>query len=189
MTFVLSTLVTALALATDAVAVSIVAGLSNGRARVRDALLVATFFGGFQAGMPLLGALIGGAVRPFVEHAAPILAGVVLIGLGGYAVRQTPSNEEESAPVDFFDMRVLFGLAVATSIDAFAVGVSISLASTPLVPSVVIIGVVTFVLSFAAVIFATRFERLFGSKAELVGGLALIALGTSIVMRAAAKLV
>lgn len=181
--FALSSLLTALALAMDAVAVSIAAGLASGKARPRDALKMALAFGGFQAGMPLLGALLGTTVRPLVEHWAPLLAGIVLIALGAYATKNALSDEDDTA-VDFFDTRVLLGLALATSIDAFAVGVSLGLARAPLASSVAIIGGVTFALSFGAVLLAERVESLVGAKAQVAGGLALGVLGARMVLGA-----
>lgn len=183
--FLATTLVTALALSLDALAVSIAAGLARGRATFRDAAKVGACFGGMQAAMPLLGAGLGAVVRPLVERFAPYLAGAVLIGLGLYAVREALSADDEEAPLDFFEPRVLFGLGLATSLDAFAVGVSLGLAGAPLLPSAALIGLVTFSLCFAGVLFAERVERLLGARAEVAGGIALVALGAWFVLRAA----
>ncbi len=182
--FLVSTVVTALALAMDAAAVSVAAGLARGRASVRDAFVVAGVFGGFQGGMPLLGAWLGATLRPYVERFAPLLAGLVLVLLGLYAVHESRQPEEEGAAIDFFSPSVLFGLGVATSIDAFAVGVSLSLAGAPLLPSAAIIGGVTFGISFLAVRLADRLEGRLGGRAELVGGLALVLLGAFAIFEA-----
>lgn len=183
MAFLLPTLVTAIALSMDALTVSIAAGLSRDRVRWRDAAKVAACFGGFQALMPLLGALLGAAVRPLVERFAPIFAGVVLIALGLYAARGALRGDDDpSETLDFFATRVLFGLGVATSLDAFAVGVSLSLAGAPLAPSVGIIGTTTFVVCLVGVLLAQRVERLLGSRSELFGGVALALLGAKMIV-------
>lgn len=183
--FLLAALVTGLALSMDALAVSIAAGLARSRARTVDALKMAVCFGGFQAAMPLLGALLGEVLRPLVERFAPILAGIVLVGLGLYAARESLGDEDERRDaIDFFAWKVMLGLGLATSLDAFAVGVSLGLAGTPLLPSVAIIGTTTFTLSFAGVMLAERIERLIGSRAELVGGLGLALLGLHMIVRA-----
>lgn len=185
MSFFLSALLTALALSMDALAVSIAAGLARSRIRVSDALKVAVCFGGFQAAMPLLGALLGEAVRPLVEGFAPAIAGIVLLGLGVYAVRESlTEGSDDSEGIDYFAWGVLLGLGLATSLDAFAVGVSISLAGSPLLPTVGIIGATTFLLCFAGVMLAERVERLVGSKAELIGGVALALLGAELLFEA-----
>ncbi|MFO0692532.1 MAG: manganese efflux pump MntP family protein [Polyangiales bacterium] len=174
----LPTLVTAVALSMDAVAVSIAAGLAHGKASLRDAAKVALCFGGFQAAMPIGGALLGSAIRSFVSTYAPVVAGLVLVGLGLFAVREALSDaDEEEETRDFFELRVLLVLGVATSLDAFAVGVSFSLVGAPLLPSAALIGLVTFTLSLLAVLLADRVERVFGSKSELAGGIALVGLG------------
>jgi len=176
--------ITAFALALDAFAVAVAAGLARGRVSARDSLRVSLCFGGFQAGMPLVGALLGSSMRPFVETYAPLLAGFVLIGLGAYALRAAFSAADEARDVDFFDTRVLLSLGFATSIDAFAAGVSMALSGSPIALGVSVIGGITAGLCFGGVLLADRVERLLGSRTEIAGALALMALGATEVVGA-----
>lgn len=181
--FLLPVSLTAVVLALDAMAVSVAAALTSGRVRHRDALVMAAVFGAFQAGMPLLGAALGSAVRPYVEHVAPLLEGAVLVGLGLYALRRAGGDDAEDE-VDFFSPRVLLGLGLATSVDAFVIGIALALGGEPLLPSAIVIGLVTFVLSFLAFRLARRVEGRLGARAERIGGGLLVLLGARAIFEA-----
>lgn len=179
-------LVTAFALALDAFAVSVAAGMAVGRASHRDALRLALCFGGFQAGMAVLGIGLGSGLRPFVEGYAPAIAGIVLIGLGGYAIRKALSDAEDAETLAYFSTPVLLSLGLATSLDAAAAGVSIGMGGRAIPEFVVATFAATFGLCLGGVHLADSIERLVGPRAELAGGLALVGLGVMGLIDAAA---
>lgn len=183
MSSLLSVVVIAISLALDALAVSIAGGVRVGHARWRDALKVGLFFGAFQAGMPLLGYLAGNTFKDAVASVDGLIAFVllVLIGLNMIRVALTDGDDDDDGR-DILPTRTLLLLAVATSIDALVVGVSLSLVALPLLVSVVVIGVVTFAISVAGYLFGTRLGTWFGSKIEILGGLALIGIGLKLLL-------
>ena len=178
----LSVLVIAVSLALDAVAVSIAGGVRAGHARRVDALRVGAVFGGFQAGMPLLGYLVGNAVNDAVASYDGLVAFVLLAVIGANMIRLAVTQPESDSVRDILPARTLVPLAVATSIDALVVGVSLSLVGLPLAVSVVVIGVVTFVLSAGGYLFGAALGTVFGSKVEILGGVALIGIGLNLLL-------
>jgi putative Mn2+ efflux pump MntP len=179
-----SVLVLSVGLAMDATAVSLTRGAVAERVRCVDALLVALFFGGFQALMPALGFLLGarwGAVFQDWDH---WLAFALLGALGVKMLLESRhSSTPNAAPrSDAFGLRVLFVLAVATSIDALAVGFTLPLLGASLIVPVVTIGVVTAALSGLGVLVGGRVGGGFGKRLDAFGGLILIALGTKILV-------
>jgi putative Mn2+ efflux pump MntP len=175
-------LVIAISLSLDALAVSIAGGVQARRAVLRDALKVGLFFGGFQAGMPLLGYLLGNAFKEAVHSASGWIAFVLLALIGLNMIRIAVSGPDDADADDeaagtMLRTRTLLGLAVATSIDALVVGVTLSLAGLPLLVSIVVIGIVTFVISVAGFLFGKSLGTAFGTKVEILGGIALIAIG------------
>jgi putative Mn2+ efflux pump MntP len=149
--------------------------------RVADVARVALLFGGFQAAMPALGWLLGARVGGWLATWDHWIAFVVLAGLGAKMIHESRGAPEDAdgseAGHAAFRWRPLLVLAVATSIDAFAAGFTLSLLDAPLVRSLVVIGVVTAVLSAAGVYAGRRFGALLGKRLDLFGGLALIAIG------------
>lgn len=171
-------LVIAISLSLDALAVSIAGGIKARRAVLRDALKVGLFFGGFQAGMPLLGYLLGNAFKEFLDPASGWIAFTLLLLIGLNMIRAALwSNDQDEVARDMLRTRTLLALAVATSIDALVVGVTLSLAGLPLLVSIVVIGIVTFVISIAGFMGGKRLGTMFGERAEILGGIALIAIG------------
>jgi putative Mn2+ efflux pump MntP len=174
-------------LAMDATAVAAARGLAARRVRARHVLLVALLFGGFQALMPLLGWLLGSQVGPTVQHIDHWIAFLLLGGIGAKmlyeAFQQTGESvaaaEDES---ELFRIGVLLMLALATSIDALAVGVTLPLLGAPLLLSLVTIGVTTAVFSAGAVLVGRRFGSMLGKRLDIAGGLVLIGLGTKILI-------
>jgi manganese efflux pump family protein len=173
----------ALGLAMDAFAVSIASGAAYRDLHVRHALRMAAFFGGFQALMPLVGFLAGQAVREFVaayaHWAAFLLLTVIGLKMIYEAFEISRAKEQKPNPGELL---IVLSLAVATSLDALAVGFTISLLNTPILASVVIIGVITFILSYAGVYAGKKFGHLFENKIEIAGGLILIAIGAKILL-------
>lgn len=181
-----SILVLAVGLALDATAVSAARGLATERILWRHVLLVAAFFGGFQAFMPLIGWLVGKRVGPFVQAWDHWIAFAVLSALGLKLMRDARTVNSragaEPAETDLFGMKVMFALAVATSLDALAVGVTLPLLNAPLVLSLATIGITTALLSALGLLVGRRFGALLGKRLDVAGGLMLIALGVKILL-------
>lgn len=172
----------ALALAMDAFAVSIASGIAIKKLRINHAFTIALWFGIFQAIMPLIGWLGGISLRDLlssIDHWV-VFGLLLLIGLKMiWEAFQIEPIEKESNPLD---IRILFVLSLATSIDALATGVSFALLGIPVVMPVIIIGIVTFILSFAGVWIGDRSGNLFGKKMEIVAGIILIAIGLRVLI-------
>lgn len=177
-------LLLALGLAMDATAVAGARGLAakRKRIRVRDALLVALFFGGSQAAMPAIGWAVGAAFAARIMGWGHWVTFVVLGGIGAKMIHEARKADEEDAaavvvPSDVFGVKVLVLLAIATSIDALAAGVALALVHVSIARACVVIGVITALLSFAGVHVGHRFGARFGKRLEVAGGIVLIGLG------------
>lgn len=170
--------VLSLGLAMDATAVSAAQGLAVPRVRPRHVVLVAVFFGGSQALMPIIGWLLGAELGPLVHAWDHWVAFVLLTFIGGKMIWDTLDEVEgDASPVDPFLLRSMFVLAVATSIDALAVGVTLPMLDAPFLLSVVTIGLVTAISSAVGLFAGRRFGALLGRRLDLVGGVVLIGLG------------
>ncbi len=176
-----TTLATALGLAMDAVAVSIASGLSVKQLRWSDAFKMALFFGVFQAIMPVGGYFIGGLFANALNAYDHWIAFVLLVALGIKMILEAKGAGEEKVVSPFATNKLLV-LAVATSLDAFAVGISFSLLEISLVTAASIIGVVTFVLCLPAVWFGARLGKSMAKRAEVFGGIVLILIGSKILI-------
>jgi putative Mn2+ efflux pump MntP len=172
----------AVALAMDAVAVSLARGMVLGRADRREALLLAAAFGLFQALMPVLGWLLSSLFADLVRSAAPWIAFGLLALIGAKMIKESFDDDDEDDAPTRLPLLAVLGLAVATSIDAFAVGVTFAVLEVAVAPAVVVIGVVTFALSLVAVLVGARVGRWLGSRAELFGGVVLVLIGVRIVL-------
>lgn len=173
----------ALGLAMDATAVAAARGLATPKILPRHVLLVAGFFGGFQALMPLLGWLVGSRIGPLVQTWAHWIAFVLLGAIGGKMLWEARGGPDEHTPAkDLYGLKVMFVLAVATSIDALAVGVTLPMLDAPLGLSLVTIGVTTAVLSALGLFAGRRFGALLGKRLDVAGGLVLIGLGVKILV-------
>jgi len=173
----------AFGLAMDATAVSAARGLALTSIRMRHVLLVAGFFGGFQALMPVIGWALGARIGPLVQAWDHWIAFVLLAFVGGkmlWEARGSGEGESESATVDHFALRSMFLLAIATSIDALAVGITLPMLNAPFMLSIVTIGVVTALLSALGLFAGRRFGTMLGKGLDLAGGIVLIALGLKI---------
>lgn len=173
--------IVAVSLSMDAFAVSVCKGLSVGRPKWWHCLTCGVWFGGFQALMPLLGWMLGvrfQAVIASVDH----WVAFVLLGLIGFnMVREALSGEEEELDCSF-GIRAMFLLALATSIDALAVGVTFAFLKVPILQAVTLIGLTTLVLSCLGVKIGSVFGNRFQSKAELAGGIILMVMGLKILL-------
>lgn len=170
----------AFALAMDAFAVSIAEGFAIPKVRIRHALTYAAWFGGFQAVMPLAGWFGGIKLAKYISEIDHWIAFGLLILVGGKMIYESFQIEEVEKEKNPLDVKVLFMLAVATSIDAFAVGLSFALLNVTVLLPIVIIGVVTFCLSYAGVYLGSKGSHFGEQKIEVAGGLVLIAIGIKI---------
>lgn len=173
----------AVGLSMDAFAVSICKGLAMKKITFKQAGIVGLWFGGFQALMPTLGFLLGTTFASFVNVVADWIAFILLALIGGNMIKEALSGEEEEANASL-DFKTMLLLAIATSIDAFAVGVSFAFMEigSLIIPAVLFIGVITFVLSMVGVKVGNVFGTKYKSKAELAGGIILILLGVKIIL-------
>ena len=174
-------IVIAVGLSMDAFAVSICKGLSVRRLRPRHNIICGLDFGGFQALMPVLGWLLGRQFEALIKNVDHWIAFVLLALIGANMIREAVKNEEENLN-DSFSPKTMLPLAVATSIDALAVGVTFAFLDVMIVPAVSIIGVTTFIFSAAGVKIGNVFGAKYKSKAELVGGIVLVAMGIKILI-------
>lgn len=177
---VLELFVLAVGLSMDAFAVSICKGLSLGRIRVKHMCIAGAWFGGFQALMPLIGCYLGSFFAEMITKYDHWIAFVLLLFIGGKMVKESFGDEEN---VDSsMDVKSMFILAVATSIDALAVGVTFAFLKVSIVPAVTFIGAVTFICSALGVKVGSLFGVRYKSKAELFGGVILVAIGVKILL-------
>lgn len=170
----------AVGLSMDAFAVSICKGLSVRRLQFKHVLLAGLYFGGFQALMPALGYLLGVQFEHLIVSIDHWIAFVLLLIIGGKMVQE--SREEEEHLDDDFSAKAMLVLAVATSIDALAMGVTFAFLRVDIVTAVLFIGCITFLFSAAGIKIGHVFGSQYKSKAELVGGLILILMGCKILL-------
>ena len=176
-------IIIAVGLAMDAFAVSIGKGLSVKRVEPRHSMSVGLWFGGFQALMPLVGYFLGISFASFVSSIDHWIAFVLLGVIGANMIREAKGDECEceGANADFSARQMLL-LAIATSIDALAVGVSLAFLGVDIWTTVAVIGVVTMLLSMMGLRIGNIFGCRFKSKAELLGGCVLILMGSKILV-------
>lgn len=173
--------VIALGLSMDAFAVSICKGLSVKRCSVRHMLICGLYFGLFQGAMPLIGYLLGCQFESLVTAVAPYIAFGLLAFIGGNMIREALSGEDEAC-TDDFSVRAMVPLAIATSIDALAVGVSFAFLQVSIVPAVSFIAVITFTCCLFGVKIGSVFGNRYQARAEIFGGIVLIIMGAKILL-------
>ena len=172
-------------LSMDAFAVSICKGLNMKKINYKHALIIGGFFGGFQALMPLLGWALGSKFEQYIESVDHWIAFILLAFIGGKMVYESikgGDDDEESSHQDKLDIKELFMLAVATSIDALAVGVTFAFLEVSILSSITLIGITTFVISVGGVVIGNRFGSKYKNKAEIAGGMILILIGLKILI-------
>lgn len=171
----------AVGLSMDACAVAICKGLAMQKASLKKSMLVGLWFGGFQGLMPAIGYILGSQFEKYIVNIDHWIAFILLGLIGANMIKEALSkNEEESC--DSLAVKDMFILAIATSIDALAVGVTFAFLQVDIIPAVLFIGVITFVLSTLGVKVGNIFGCRFKSKAELAGGIILILMGTKILL-------
>lgn len=171
----------AVGLSMDAFAVSICKGLSVKKLRPKHAVIAGLYFGGFQFAMPLIGYFLGIQFKQLIISIDHWIAFVLLGFIGGNMIREALSKEEDELN-DCFDIKTMTPLAIATSIDALAVGVTFACLDVSIVPAVSFIGVTTFVLSAIGLKIGNVFGAKYKSKAELAGGIVLVLMGIKILV-------
>ena len=171
-------------LSMDAFAVSICKGLSMRKVNKKQCLVIGLFFGGFQALMPFIGWVLGSQFEQYITSIDHWIAFILLGFIGGKMVVEAIREKDEEVgkmdpPLDFKEM---FILAIATSIDALAVGITFAFLQVPIVEAVSIIGITTFVISVIGVYVGNFFGNRYKKKAELAGGIILILIGLKILL-------
>ena len=170
----------AVGLSMDAMAVAICKGLSVQKLKLRHAVTVGLYFGGFQAAMPLIGYFLGRQFQTYIERFDHWIAFVLLGLIGANMIKESFGDAEECDCS--FCPKAMLPMAVATSIDALAVGVTFAFLQVSIGPAVTFIGVITFSLSAVGVYIGHLFGAKFKSKAELTGGIVLILMGCKILL-------
>lgn len=173
-------IVTAIALSMDAFAVSVGKGLSARNVRLKHGLICGAWFGGFQALMPLLGDLLASSFADHIKAYDHWIAFALLAIIGANMIRESFSKED--AVDSSFSVRAMLPLAVATSIDALATGVSFALTDTNIWLAIALIGATTFAFSAAGVKIGSVFGSKYRSRAELIGGVILVLMGVKILI-------
>lgn len=190
---IIEILLLAVGLSMDAFAVSVCKGLAMKKINLKNAMICGVWFGSFQALMPLIGLLLGAQFAGYIVKMTPLIAFILLALIGGNMIREAYSKNETEDEMDpKLDVKTMFVMAVATSIDALAIGVTFAMVPVKIVASwnmisntvlaVGVIGLTTFVLSCVGVkvgnVFGTKYEK----SAELIGGIILVCLGLKILL-------
>jgi Predicted membrane protein len=173
-------LIIAVGLSMDAFAVAICKGLSMCKMSYKKAAITGGFFGGFQAFMPLIGFLLGTSFKEYIVSFDHWIAFVLLVIIGINMIKE--SKEECEIVEDTIDIKNMLMLSLATSIDALAIGVTFAFLQVSIVPAICIIGITTFIFSFFGVKIGNVFGEKYKSKAEITGGIILIAMGIKILL-------
>lgn len=172
----------AVGLSMDAFAVSVCKGLSVQKIEPKHYLCVGAWFGGFQALMPAIGYLLGSTFEQYITSVDHWVAFVLLCFIGGNMIKESRESEEDETDGSF-GFKTMFLMAVATSIDALAVGITFALLpDVNIVAAVSFIGVTTFLLSAVGLKVGNVFGLKYKSKAELAGGVILVLIGTKILL-------
>ena len=173
-------------LSMDAFAAAICQGLSMTRIKWGHALTVGLYFGGFQALMPFIGWMLGSQFADRIQQYDHWIAFILLVLIGGNMIREALSGDEEDAAQAETDLRLdhkkLFLMAIATSIDALAIGVTFAFLETAILPTIGIIGCTTFCISVAGVAVGCWFGARYKKRAEITGGAILVLLGIKILL-------
>ena len=178
---ILELFILAVGLSMDAFAVAVCKGLAIGRIQWKHVLIVGLWFGGFQALMPLVGYFLGSSFAEYIVAVDHWVAMILLTLIGANMIRESLDKDPEHVNPSL-GIRTMFIMAVATSIDALAVGVTFAFLEVRILPAVSFIGVTTFLLSALGVKIGSIFGTKYKSKAELLGGVILILLGIKILL-------
>ena len=172
----------AVGLSMDAFAVSICQGLGMPKLNLKHAAIIAVFFGGFQALMPVLGWILGEQFAHYVTAVSHWIAFALLAFIGGKMLWEAFHEDDDYEHTGQLDIKGLFMLAIATSIDALAVGVTFAFLDVAIAPSAALIGVTTFVISFAGVAIGHQFGGRWEKPSTIAGGIVLVLIGVEILL-------
>lgn len=175
-------LILAIGLSMDAFAVAICKGLAIKEAKLKHMIITGAYFGGFQALMPVAGYLLGVNFKGLIERFDHWIAFLLLVLIGGNMLREALKKGDEEEMNTSFGPKSMIPLAVATSIDALAVGVTFAFLQVQIIPAVSMIGVTTFLFSFVGVKIGNIFGLKYKTKAEFAGGIILILIGLKILL-------
>ena len=178
---VLELFILAVGLSMDAFAVAVCKGLATPKLKLRHCIIVGLWFGAFQVLMPLLGYLLGTSFASLITQIDHWVAFVLLVFIGGNMIKESFSTEPDCSDASLAP-RTMFLLAVATSIDALAVGITFAFLKVDIIKSILIIGITTFIISMIGVIIGNNFGNKYEKKAELAGGIILIFIGLKILL-------
>ena len=179
---ILSICLIALGLAMDAFAVSIARGFTINTSRVKNALIIALSFGLFQAIMPVIGWASGSLFKDLIEYIDHWIAFALLSFIGIKMIHESFKITKKDKKIDVLNLRILLILSIATSIDALAVGVTLSFLDVTIIMPALMIGIITFSLSFMGVFIGNKFGHFFENKIEALGGIILIGIGIKILL-------
>ncbi len=177
---IISTLMIAIALAMDAFSVSLTKGFTQKHLTKNQILCYGLFFGFFQFMMPIIGYYIGGVISKFIVSLASVVAFILLLAIGLNMIRESLGDEEEIT--DSFSFREVFILAIATSIDALAVGMTYALIGEEIIIPSIIIGIVAFIFTVAGIFMGKKIGNYFGGRFQILGGVILILIGVKILL-------
>ena len=177
----ISVFLIAVALAMDAFSVSLTKGFTQKNLKTSQIIYYGLFFGLFQAFMPVIGYFAGETITAFVTSIAPWIAFILLFIIGVNMIRESITGDEEDIS-DEFSFREVTLLAIATSIDAFAVGITFALLNTSIVVPCIVIGIVAFLFSIVGIIIGRKLGDYFGDKFLILGGVILILIGIKILL-------
>lgn len=177
---ILDIILIGISLSMDAMSVAICKGMSETKKKVKKSIVIALYFGLFQAIMPLLGYFLARNLQILINKIDHWIAFILLIIIGIKIIKDAILNENTYD--DDISLKIMLPLAIATSIDAFAIGISLSFLNVDLLFSITCIGIITFILSFIGVKLGNRIGERFGIKSQLLGGFILIVIGFKILL-------
>ena len=178
---IIEILLISISLAMDAFAVSICKGVSMKKMNWKKAIIIGLYFGGFQMLMPIIGYMLGKGFENVVANIDHWIAFILLAGIGANMIKEAFSDESDKVN-DNIDVKTMILLAIATSIDALAVGITFAFLKVNLILAISLIGIVAFALSVIGTKIGNRFGDKYGNKACLVGGVILILIGIKILI-------
>ena len=178
---IIELILTSIGLAMDAFAVSVCKGLSMKKIEIKKLLIIGAYFGGFQALMPLIGYFCANLFKEQVTSFSYLIAFILLTLIGAKMIKEAFDNDGENCN-DKVDFKTMIVLAIATSIDALAVGISLSVLNANIYLAILLIGVITFALSILGVKIGNIFGDKYEKKAEIAGGIILILMGIKILI-------
>ena len=178
---VLELLLLSVGLAMDAFAVSVCKGISMKKMNWKKAIIIGLYFGGFQALMPTIGYFLGAAFQSLITSIDHWIAFILLGIIGGGMIKESFGDDEENRNDDV-SFKTMIVLAIATSIDSLAIGITFAFLNVNLVSAISLIGIITFILSVFGTKIGNRFGDKYEKKAEFLGGVILVLLGIKILL-------